>query len=66
MKDGRETVSILKACAIVGVTRRTIYNWIAKGRVEYIRTAGGSVRIFKDTLWRSPSGRPPTSTAPSQ
>jgi hypothetical protein len=22
--------------------------------VEYIRTAGGSVRIFADTLWRDP------------
>jgi hypothetical protein len=22
--------------------------------VEYVRTAGGSVRIFVDTLWRDP------------
>ena len=36
----------------MGVTRRTIYNWIAGGKVEYVRTAGGSVRIFVDTLWR--------------
>ena len=27
----------------------------ASGKVEYIRTAGGSVRIFVDTLWRDPS-----------
>ena len=33
---------------------RTIYNWIASGKVEYVRTAGGSVRIFVDTLWREP------------
>jgi excisionase family DNA binding protein len=38
----------------VGVSRRTIYNWIASGKVEYVRTAGGSVRIFVDTLWRDP------------
>ena len=50
---GRETVSIMKACDIVGVSRRTIYNWLATGKVSYIRTAGGSVRIFADTLWRS-------------
>ena len=25
------------------------------GKVEYIRTAGGSVRIFVDTLWRDPA-----------
>jgi predicted site-specific integrase-resolvase len=34
------------------VSRRTIYNWISAGKVEYVRTAGGSIRIFADTLWR--------------
>ena len=48
----RTTVSIPKACELVGVSRRTIYNWIAAGKVQYVRTAGGSVRIFADTLWR--------------
>ena len=47
----RKTISIMKACELVGVSRRTIYNWIAGGKVEYVRTAGGSVRIFVDTLW---------------
>ena len=51
----RQTLSIMKACELVGVSRRTIYNWIASGKVEYVRTAGGSVRIFADTLWRSPN-----------
>ena len=50
----RQTLSNMKACVAVGVSRRTIYNWIASGKVEYIRTAGGSVRIFVDTLWRQP------------
>ncbi len=45
----RKTVSIMKACDLVDVSRRTIYNWIASGKVEYRRTAGGSVRIFVDT-----------------
>jgi excisionase family DNA binding protein len=48
----RQTVSIMKACEVVGVSRRTIYNWISAGKVEYVRTAGGSIRIFADTLWR--------------
>jgi excisionase family DNA binding protein len=52
--NDRKTISIMKACELVGVSRRTIYNWIASGKVEYIRTAGGSVRIFVDTLWRQP------------
>ena len=50
----RKPISIMKACELVGVSRRTIYNWIASGKVEYVRTAGGSVRIFADTLWREP------------
>ena len=50
----RKTISIMKASELVGVSRRTIYNWIASGKVEYVRTAGGSVRIFVDTLWREP------------
>jgi excisionase family DNA binding protein len=52
----RQTVSIMKACEMVGVSRRTIYNWIAAGKVEYVRTAGGSIRIFQDSLWRQPDG----------
>ena len=51
----RKTISIMKACDLVGVSRRTIYNWITNGKVEYVRTAGGSIRIFVDTLWRDPS-----------
>jgi len=50
----RKTVSIPKACELVGVSRRTIYNWIAGGKIQYVRTAGGSVRNFEDTLWREP------------
>jgi excisionase family DNA binding protein len=53
----RQTVSIMKACEVVGVSRRTIYNWIAAGKVEYVRTAGGSVRIFVDSLWRDGDAR---------
>jgi predicted site-specific integrase-resolvase len=34
------------------VSRRTIYNWISAGKVEYVRTAGGAIRIFADSLWR--------------
>ncbi len=48
----RKTISIMKACELVGVSRRTIYNWLRAGKLEYVRTAGGSVRIFVDTLWR--------------
>jgi excisionase family DNA binding protein len=48
----------------VGVSRRTIYNWMAAGKVEYVRTAGGAVRIFEDTLWRAPHPAPLAEKAP--
>jgi len=51
----RKTISIMNACELVGVSRRTIYNWLSSGKIEYLRTAGGSVRIFVDTLWRDAS-----------
>jgi excisionase family DNA binding protein len=54
----RQTISIMKACEVVGVSRRTIYNWMAGGKIQYVRTAGGSVRIFADSLWKSPESVP--------
>ncbi|NQW03899.1 MAG: helix-turn-helix domain-containing protein [Acidobacteria bacterium] len=57
----RKTVSIPRACEVVGVSRRTIYNWIASRKVQYVRTAGGSVRIFEDSLWRD--AHAPTTSA---
>ena len=54
MTADRKAISIINASVLVGVSRRTIYNWIASGKVEYVRTAGGAVRIFVDTLWRTP------------
>jgi excisionase family DNA binding protein len=59
----RKTISIMKACELVGVSRRTIYNWLSSGKIEYVRTAGGSVRIFVDTLWRDPNRAASAATA---
>ena len=61
----RQTLSIMKACEAVGVSRRTIYNWIAAGKVEYVRTAGGSIRIFADTLWRDSATTTPERPVPN-
>jgi excisionase family DNA binding protein len=54
---GRRTVSIIQAQALCQVSRRTIYNWLHQGKVEYVRNAGGAVRIFADTLFRDPAPR---------
>jgi hypothetical protein len=45
----RKTISIMKACELVGVSRRTIYNWIAAegGNASH---RGCSVRIFVDAV----------------
>ena len=62
MDTDRQTLSIMKACEVVGVSRRTIYNWMAGGKVQYVRTAGGSVRIYADSLWRAPQQAQDTPT----
>jgi excisionase family DNA binding protein len=64
----RQTLSIMKACEVVGVSRRTIYNWIAANKVEYVRTAGGSIRIFADSLWRDASApaQPAVASRPAE
>lgn len=51
----RLTWSIPVVCEKLGVCRRTVYNWIAAGKVEYVRTVTGSIRIFADTLWKDAS-----------
>jgi excisionase family DNA binding protein len=47
----RETVSIQRATELADVSRRTIYNWLSDGKIQGCRTAGGSIRIFVDTLF---------------
>ena len=44
------SVSIDKASALLQVSRRTIYNWIREGRLETVRTLGGSQRIVVESL----------------
>lgn len=46
----RPLVNTVKAAEIASVTKRTIYNWMVAGRIEYLRTPTGHVRIFADTL----------------
>lgn len=41
----RQTLSVDQACQHVGVSRRTIYNWIRDHKVQFVQTAGGAKRI---------------------
>ena len=51
-KLGR-SVSIDQAAQLLGVSRRTIYNRIRDGRLQTIRTIGGSQRILVESLHNS-------------
>ncbi|OFW30513.1 MAG: hypothetical protein A3H97_05455 [Acidobacteria bacterium RIFCSPLOWO2_02_FULL_65_29] len=44
------SVSLDHAAALLGVSRRTIYNRIRDGRLQTIRTRGGSQRVLVDSL----------------
>ena len=43
------SVSLDQAARLLGVCRRTIYNRIRDGRLQTIRTAGGSQRVLIDS-----------------
>jgi excisionase family DNA binding protein len=44
------SVSIDQAAQLLGVSRRTIYNRIRDGRLQTIRTLGGSQRVLVESL----------------
>lgn len=51
------SVSLDHAAQLLGVSRRTIYNRIRDGRLQTIRTAGGSQRVLLESVR---NGRPPS------
>jgi excisionase family DNA binding protein len=46
------SVSLEQAAQLLGVSRRTIYNRIREGRLQTIRTLGGSQRVLLDERLR--------------
>ena len=50
----RRVITISEACDLVGVSRQTILDWMASGKVGYTRTRSGALRILADTLWCGP------------
>jgi excisionase family DNA binding protein len=45
------SISLDHAAEVFGVSRRTIYNWIRIGRVQTVRTLGGSQRVLTDAIF---------------
>ncbi len=50
--NGR-SVLIEDAAALLGVSRRTVYYWIRNGRLETVRTRGGSQRVLMQSIARA-------------
>lgn len=45
------SVSIDQAATLLNVSRRTVYNRIRDGRLQTIRTLGGSQRVLVESLY---------------
>lgn len=60
------SVSLDHAAEMLGVSRRTIYNRIREGRLQTIRTIGGSQRVLVDSVQGSgtPAGDTPRTPKP--
>jgi excisionase family DNA binding protein len=50
------SVSLDHAAELLGVSRRTIYNRIRDGRLQTIRTLGGSQRVLIDSVTDTRAG----------
>ncbi|MCC7415505.1 MAG: helix-turn-helix domain-containing protein [Acidobacteria bacterium] len=57
------SVSLDHAAQLLGVSRRTIYNRIREGRLQTIRTIGGSQRVLLDSV--TADGRESESAQPA-
>ena len=56
------SVSLDHAAELLGVSRRTIYNRIREGRLQTVRTLGGSQRVLLGSVQEdgSPLGNTPS------
>ena len=59
------SVSIEQAAQLLNVSRRTIYNRIRDGRLQTIRTIGGSQRVLVESLYHVGFRPQPYSSSPS-
>jgi len=46
-------LTINQACALLQVTRHTLYNWMTAGKLRWEYTAGGTRRIYRASLLRA-------------
>ena len=60
------SVSIEQAAQLLNVSRRTVYNRIREGRLQTIRTLGGSQRVLLESLHELLGFRPQVISTASQ
>jgi excisionase family DNA binding protein len=46
----RKHLSIHQTAELMGVSTKTVYNWIKKHKIEWFRTPSGRIRVFVDSL----------------
>lgn len=51
--DPSKPLTMRQACALVQVTRSTLYNWKRAGKIDWEYTVGGAVRIQRASLFRA-------------
>lgn len=56
LPTGEKVLTINEVCKQFGVSRRTVHAWIEHQKVTYVKTPGGGVRIFEDSLWKYTKG----------
>lgn len=54
MSDTPKTLTMAQACAYAHVSRRTIYNWLAAGKITRLETPSGMPRFYEHELVRNP------------
>jgi excisionase family DNA binding protein len=51
------SISLDHAATLLGVSRRTIYNRIREGRLQTVRTLGGSQRVLLESVFETSAAR---------
>jgi len=54
---GRRMITIREATRVCKMSKKTIYNWMNRGWIEWVKTAGGRRRVLLDSLTRHVSLR---------
>lgn len=55
MSDTPKTLNMNQACVYANVSRRTIYNWLAAGKITRLETPTGMPRFYEHELVRKPA-----------